>query len=399
MNAPATQPKRTVTVGDTRITLLGTAHVSRVSADAVQDEIATGEYDAVAVELCPSRHQNMVNPDQLARQELLQVIRAGKAPLVAASLALSAFQQRLADQFGVEPGADMRTALSEAKQADLPVLLVDRDLGTTLKRCYRQLSWFRRLPLFFGLVASVVSKEDVSEEQIEKLKEGDILEATFNEFADADERLYRPLIDERDRYMAARLRQEAQRGYRHVLAVVGAGHLQGIAHYLEEAKPSDPASTLATLDTLPPPARWPKVIPWLIVALIISGFAIGFSRDTQLGWQLVLDWVVINGGFAAIGAVIALAHPLTILATAIAAPLTSLNPTIGAGMVSAAVEAVVRKPNVGDFARLKKDTASPKGWWRNRISRVLLVFVFSTLGSAIATYTAGFLIADRLMGA
>lgn len=400
MSEPTPQePRYTVQVGDTRITVLGTAHVSRASAEAVEALIRSGEFDAVAVELCPSRHNAIVNPDDLARMDLFQVLRHGKVPMVTASLALGAYQQRLAEQFGIEPGAEMRAAIREARADHLPVLLIDREVGTTLKRCYRNVPWWQRFSLFGGLLAGVMSKEKVSEEEIERLKEGDILESTFTQFAQESQSLYEPLIAERDRYMAARLRQEAEQGdYRHILAVVGAGHMKGIRAYLEGGDTEPSQAVLDMLDREPPPARWPKVLPWVVVALILTGFAIGFSRNPELGWQLVLDWVLINGGLAAAGALIAAAHPLTVLTAALAAPLTSLNPTIGVGFVTAAVETWLRKPSVGDFARLKQDTTHLGGWWSNRVSRILLVFFFSTLGSAIGTYVAGFRIFDRLVG-
>lgn len=403
-NAPLTatqnepQPKASVRIGGTEITLLGTAHVSRLSAEAVRSEVTTGAYDAVAIELCANRHRNLEQPDAMAQLDMIQVLRQGKAPMVAASLALAAYQQRLADQFGIEPGADMRAAMEEAKRANLPVLLIDRDLGTTLKRCYRQMRFWQRLPMVLGLITSVMSKQDISEDQIEKLKEGDVLETTFNEFAENEEGLYRPLIDERDQYMAARLRQEARRGYSHILAVVGAGHLKGIKQYLEAEDQRLPEDRVEELDSVPPGARWPKLIPWIIVALIIAGFALGFSRNPDLGWQLVLEWTLINGGLTAVGAIIALAHPVTIVVAALAAPLTSLNPAIGVGFVAAAVEAMLRKPSIGDISRLRHETSRLRGWWQNRVSRVLLVFVLTTLGSAAATYIAGFMMVERLTG-
>lgn len=372
--------------------------MSRLSAEAVRSEIIGGDYDAVAIELCANRHRNLERPSDMAKLDMIQVLRQGKAPMVAASLALAAYQQRLADQFGVEPGADMRAAMVEAKRFGLPVLLVDRDLGTTLKRCYRQMPFWHRAPMILGLVSSVMSKQNISEDQIEKLKEGDVLETTFNEFAENDEALYRPLIDERDQYMAARLRQEAKLGYRHILAVVGAGHLKGIKQYLEAEEHRPAQDTVEELEAVPPGAKWPRLVPWVIVALVIAGFALGFSRNPDLGWQLILDWTLINGGLTAIGAVIALAHPLTVVAAALAAPLTSLNPAIGVGFVAAAVEAYLRKPSVGDVARLRQDTSRLRGWWQNRVSRVLLVFVLTTLGSASATYIAGFIMVDRLTG-
>lgn len=391
------EPRIDVHLGASRLTLLGTAHVSRASADAVAELLTSGAYDAVAVELCPSRYNALIDPDALARMDLFSVIREGRAYMVVASLALAAYQQRLADQFGIEPGAEQRTAVRLARDQHLPVLLVDREIGVTLRRVSAGLPWWRRMGLFSGLLATMLSREQVSEEEIERLKEGDVLETTFGEFAENRAELYRPLIDERDRYMAARLREEIARdGHANLLVVLGAGHLKGVARYLNEAS-SDPAAEIAELDRLPAPRRWPKLIPWVVVGLILAGFGYGFSQSHELGWDLVLDWVLINGTLCALGAAIAAAHPLTVVTAFLAAPLTSLNPTIGAGMVTGAVELALRKPQVGDFGRLRRDTAELKGWWRNRVSRILLVFLLSTLGSAIGTYVAGFRIAGRLL--
>ncbi len=388
---------RQVQLGSTSVTLLGTAHVSRSSADQVAAELDSQAYRAVAIELCPSRFDALTHPDRLAELDLMQVLRQGKASMVMANLAMAAYQQRLGEQLGIEPGAEMRMAVTQAEVHDLPVVLIDREIGVTLQRTARNLSWWRRAMLFSGLVASLVSREEVSEEDIEHLKEGDVLETTFAEFAHDRDDLYQPLIAERDRYMAAKLRESAQQHPgRPILAVVGAGHLKGIAEHLTDG--ADPAETLRELDSVAPKARWPRFIPWTIVALVLTGFYIGFTRNPDLGWQLVRDWVLINGGLSALGALLAAAHPLTIVTAFVAAPITSLNPTIGAGMVTAAAELWLRKPRVGDFGRLRQDTTELRGWWRNRVSRTLLVFIFSTLGSAVGTYVAGFLIYDRLSG-
>ena len=398
MHEDRTQPQVDLQFEEGRITLLGTAHVSRVSADRVRDLLAGGEYDAVAVELCPSRFHALTDPDALARMDLFKVLKEGKASMVAANLALGAYQQRLAEQFGIEPGAEQREAIRYTQESGRPVLLIDREIGVTLKRVVASVSWWKRWGLFAGLLAGLLSKEEVEEEEIERLKEGDILETTFAEFAENRQDLYLPLIDERDRYMAARLLGEMrQTRHGNVLAVVGAGHLNGIRRYLEQGV-EDPAAVVAELDRLPRPSRWPRVIPWVIVALIVTGFVIGFLRSPSLGWTLVADWVVINGTLSAVGALLAAGHPLTIITAFLAAPITSLNPTIGAGMVTAAVEIFLRRPEVGDFSRLRHDTTTLRGWWRNRVSRTLLVFLFSTLGSAIGTYLAGFRIFDRLTG-
>jgi len=448
------EPIVKIKIDNCDLTLLGTAHISKASAQKVTELLRSGDFDSVAIELCYSRHRSIVDPDALAKMDLFQVIREGKATMVAASLALGAFQQRMAEKLDIKPGAEMRAAIEVADDLDMPVLLVDREIGTTLKRVYRRVGWWQRMNLIAGLMASVVSRHEVSEEEIEKLKEGDILESTFTQFAEEAKELYTPLVDERDRFMAARIRQEIRKGsHRRMLAVVGAGHLKGISYYLQnwdqhlldenpvgvrksaqvpdqalavatespamvvgtdtvmekqatvvntdeevttfEIKP-DPVAVINHLNYIPPSSKWPKLIPWIIVALIFVGFGIGFYRSPDLGWEMVSDWILINGGLASIGALLALAHPITVAGAFVAAPITSLNPTIGAGMVTAAIETAVRRPKVEDFSRLRTDTTRINGWWKNRVTKILLVFLFSTLGSAAGTYLAGFRIIERL---
>jgi len=389
------QPIEHITINGCQVTLLGTAHVSKASADAVHELIKTNDYDGIAIELCSSRYNALIDPDSLAQMDLFNVIKSGKASMVTASLALGAFQQKMADELGIEPGAEMKVAAELAKETDKAVLLIDREVGTTLKRVYRNVPWWKRMELVSGLLASVMFSEKISEEDIEKLKEGDVLDATFSQFSESSSEIYNPLVNERDQYMAHRLMDEASSGeHKSILAVVGAGHLKGIKSYLETQLKD--TKSLEELDSIPASSRWPKVIPWIIVALVFTGFGIGFSRAPELGWQLVIEWVVINGGLSAFGALLANAHPLTILVAFLAAPLTSLNPTVGAGMVTAGVEAWIRKPRVGDFSTLKRDTIKLGGWWKNRVSRTLLVFLFSTIGSAAGTYIAGFRIVEQL---
>jgi len=344
------EPRKILQKYDTEYTLLGTAHVSKVSANEVSQLISSGEFDAVAIELCPARFASLKDPDALAKLDLFQVIKQGKAGMVAANLALGSFQQRVAEESGIAPGEEMKVAIEEATKRNLPLLVIDRDVGITLKRVYRSVPWWQRAGLITGLVGSLFSREKVSPEEIEKLKQGDMLESTFSEFADSQ--------------------------YKKVLVVVGAGHLKGLAESLNGHLPADPSEQLEVLHSLPPANKWLKYVPWLIVALILTGFVIGFSRDTGLGLQMVLDWVLINGGLSALGVLIAGGHPLTILTAFVAAPLTSLNPTIGAGFVAAAAEIFFRKPKVADF---------------------LLVFIMATLGSAIGTYVGGFVVFEQLI--
>ena len=377
-------------------TIIGTAHVSKASADAVTELAESGEYDAIAVELCQARYDALTAERKWTDLDLYKIIREGKAGLVMANLALGAYQRRIADQFGIEPGAEMKAAAVAAKELDLPLQLVDRDLAITLRRSYANVPWYKRIYLMTGLALGMVSSDEIDEEAIEKLKEGDILESTFTEFAEQSPELFEALIAERDRYMAARLREENMgSGAGKVLVVVGAGHMKGLASHLESGTAS-PQSERESLDHLPPRAKWPRLIPWAIMVLVLAGFFLGFSRSPELGWQLVFLWVAINGGLAALGALIARGHPLTILSAVVAAPLTSLNPTIAAGMVTGLVESWIRKPRVSDLENLRFDITSLKGWFRNPATRILLVFFLSNLGSAIGTWVAGFKIIEAL---
>ena len=392
----ADEPVEHVTIGSVDYALLGTAHVSRTSAEAVRRLLESGHYDAVAIELCQSRYQALTDRESWRKLNLFAILREGKAGMMMASLALSAYQRRIAEQFGIEPGAEMKAAIEAADQAGLPLQLIDREIGITLRRASRRLSLWKRWVMVNGLILSLFSREEISEEDVERLKEGDLLTETFSEFSEASPELYEALIAERDHFMAARLREEnAAHPGRKVLAVLGAGHLAGTATALKSD--DHPEATVAKLNEMPPPSRVLKAIPWIILVAVLSGFAIGFHRSPELGWTLVATWVLINGTLSALGALLARTHPLTVITALFAAPLTSLNPTIGAGMVTGAVEAWLKKPRVADFETLRDDVTRLSGWYRNRVSHVFVVFFLSNLGSAAGTWIAGFRMVQQLL--
>ncbi|MFP4146633.1 MAG: TraB/GumN family protein [Halorhodospira sp.] len=392
-----TGPRKHITVNGTEFVLLGTAHISQASTDEVNAEIRSGHYDAVAIELCESRLRAFREPDHLERMDLFQILREGRGGLVMASLALGAYQQRLAEQLGVEPGAEMRAAADGAERIGAELVLIDREVGVTMRRLYRNVPWWQRLGLISGLIGSLASSQRINSEEVERLKQGDLLESTFRELAHSSQALYQPLIAERDRYMAARLLESSAGRHRRVLVVLGAGHLEGVANLLSARGIADPIAEREGLEHTPPPARWPKYLAYLVAAVILAGFAIGFSRSPELGWSLVITWIVVNGGLSALGSALAYAHPVTVLGAFVAAPLTSLNPTIGAGFVAAAIELTMRRPRVADFRSLRQHVTQWHGWWTNRVARTLLVFFLASLGSAMGTYLAGARILERLI--
>lgn len=390
------QPHAIIERDGVRYTLLGTAHVSKASVAVVKKAVASGAYDTIAVELDAHRHLTLTEPDTLYKLDLFQIIREGKTGLVAANLALAAYQRRLAEQLGVEPGAELKVAAIEANQRNLTLSLIDRDVGITLKRAWGKLGFWGRSKLMTGLATSLFVNEKVEESEIEKLKQGDMLESSFGEFAAQTPQLFEAIIGERDRYMAAKLRELANNGTsREVLAIVGAGHLQGLSKHLAEDQGAT-QETITALDVLPKKSD----IPWFTIALIVfllGGFAWGFWHGgLAVGGALVLYWSLITGLGGALGCIAAGGHPLSILAAFLASPLTPLHPALSAGMVSAYVEAWIRKPTYADFMRLRDDTGSLGGWWRNRVARTLLNFMLTNMGTALAVWVAGFTLIHKL---
>ncbi|MGA9334670.1 MAG: TraB/GumN family protein [Rudaea sp.] len=391
------QPLARLTRGDTRFTLLGTAHVSRASVAAVRYLIESGEYDAVAIELCETRFRALRDPQAWRNLDLWQVIRQGKAGMVAANLALSAYQRRLAEQFGIEPGAEMKTAADLADARQIPVWLIDREISSTLKRAYRSVRWRDRLGIFSGLVASLFERSEVAEEDIEKLKQGDMLQSAFSEFSEQSEPLYRSLIAERDTFMAARLREElVQRPARHVLVVLGAGHLAGIEREICD-QCDNPTATLSALNCVPPGARWPKWLGLGVLAIIVAAIVWAFSRGVGFGAVALRDWILFTGCGAALGALAGGGHILSVVAAFIAGPLKPFRPFVPSGAVSAGVEMWLRRPRVADFEALRDDVIEWRGWWKNRVSRTLLVFMLTNIGMMIGEWMAGIRILHRLM--
>ncbi len=388
---------KTVHVNGVAITLVGTAHVSQKSVDLVEEKIRTGEYDRIAIELCPPRLQNLTQKSMWKSLDIYQILRQGKGTLLLVNLALSAYQKRLAEKIGVEPGQEMMKAIELSAEYDLPLEVIDRDITTTLQRMYREVSFWQKLKLFSSLIASIFIGEEVTEQQIEDLKEGDMLHSLVEEFGEVLPSVKKVLIDERDQFMVGKLIEmtKSPDSPKNILAMVGAGHLVGMLPAFEN--PPAPEA-LEELDVKPPPSKTGYYVGWGIGLFILSMFGVGYMRSPELGTELILQWVVINGGLSALGAALAFAHPVSIMAAFLAAPLTSLNPTIGAGMVVGIVESYIRKPKVADFESMREDIAHFSKWWKNGVIRVFLIFFFANLGSAAGTFIAGSSIVYKIFG-
>lgn len=358
--------------------LVGTAHVSRESADLVERTIRECEPDTVALELCDSRYETLSNPERWKETDIYTVIKSGRAYVLMAQFALATFQKKLADEFGIRPGEEMHRAMQVSHETNTNISLVDREVRTTLKRAWSGAGFWTLLKVIFSMFSSMFEKHEISQEDIENLKNSDELTLAIEEFSGSLPGVKTALIDERDQYLAAKIL--ASPGDT-IVAVVGAAHVPGIK------KVFGSAIDIARLDEIPPPRKIFKIVGWgvpiLLAALIVAGFVLS-GRETSE--QMVIAWVLANGISAALGTIVALAHPLTILAAFIAAPITSLNPTIAAGWVCGLTEAYLRKPRVVDLERIADDLTSVRGIWSNRVIKVLLVVVLANLGSSIGTF-------------
>ena len=366
------------------IILVGTAHVSQASVEMVRQVIADEQPDTVCVELDHQRHKALRNPRHWENLNLIEVIRQGQAPFLCASLILSAYQKRMGLHTGVRPGAELAAAAEEAEERNLTVRLVDREIRTTLLRAWRRAGFWKKMSLLATLLAGIFDKQTIDEEELARLRETDTLTALLDELAQVLPTVKTILVDERDLFMANEIRHAP--GQR-IVAVVGAAHLPGISARL--AAPSPPPEEIAELSVIPEQGKLSKSMQWLIPAIVIGVFIVGFfAGDMSKLTTAAVGWVLATGGLSALATAAALAHPLTILSAFLAAPITTLHPAIGVGFVTALVQAFLAAPKVSDMERAGEDITTVRGWWSNRMTRVLLVFFLSNLGAACGVLLA-----------
>lgn len=368
--------------------ILGTAHISRESVDLVEETISAYKPDCVAVELCQARYESIQDPKRWRETDIYRVIKDGQAYVLMAQLALSAFQKRLGSKLQVKPGEEMITAIERAKHLEIPVQLADRDVKVSLKRAWAHAGFWAMLKMSGSLLWALIAPQPVSKEEIENLKTTDMLTDMIDEFGRYLPGVKQALIDERDHYLAKKIYDSQGQS---VVAVVGAGHVPGIKKFLGED------IDLKPLEEIPPKKKSSVFFSWAIPGGIILLIAYGFfASGKEIGIEMVNTWILLTGALAAVGAICALAHPLTVIVSFVVAPITTLHPLIAAGWISGLVEAVLRKPKVKDLESLGEDILTLKGLWKNGVTRILLVIALTNLGSALGAVLAFTSIAQNL---
>lgn len=361
--------------------LLGTAHVSQASVDLVEQTLQQLQPDSVAVELCHSRYHTLRDPERWKNTDIVSVIKQGKGNLLLAQLLLSSFQKRIGQQLGVKPGAEMMKALESCEALGIPTILADREVSITLRRTWSRLGWWSLLKLTASSLAGIFESAPISPEEVERLKRSDALEEALKELSEQLPEVQQTLVDERDRYLAAKI--FAAPGQR-VVAVVGAGHVGGIARYLGQVE------SVEELEVVPPPSRTSRAIGWvipgLIVALILYGF---FHWGSGAGVKMLGTWVLATALAGSLGCMLALAHPLTILSGLVAGPIGAIHPLIATGWLTGLVEASLRRPRVHDFEAISEQGITLGGLYGNRVTRILLVALLTNLTVALGNVLGG----------
>jgi pheromone shutdown-related protein TraB len=362
------------------IILIGTAHVSRHSADLVKEVIEAEKPDSVCLELDEQRYQTITAGSKWQDADIFRIIKEKKSTLLLINLVLSSFQKRIAKQFGINAGQEMIQGIASAKAVGANLVLADRNIQTTFARIWHGVGFGGKARLISEIVFSIFSTEEITEEDLEKLKSQDMLNSILNDLTASFPKLKRPLVDERDQYLAQKIKDAPGKK---IVAVLGAAHIPGIKE--EIYKEHD----LPALSQLPAGSRAPIIIGWAIPIMILALIAYTFIVHPAAGIQQSINWVLWTGSFAALGAALALGHPLAILAAFVAAPLTTLHPLLAAGWFAGLAQAYVRRPNVREFENLSEDIYSLKGFWNNKVTRILLIVTFANIGASVGTIVGG----------
>ncbi len=372
------------------VVLVGTAHVSEESATQATEVIDQENPDVVCVELDEKRYESLTEEEQWKNLEVKQALQEGKGSVLLMNVLLSIYQKRIGQSLDIRPGAEMVAAVDAAKERDIPVSLIDRDIQDTLRDALNALSIIEKMKLLSFGVYGFFADTAVTQEQVEEMKDANIVDSMITELGDQFPAIKENFLDKRDTHMAHNIRQlEADK----VVVIVGAAHVSGIKEKL-------------TRDTLPElsPAATPrfsafKAVKYGIPLLIVSMFAyIFFGIGIDAARNAFLFWLLINGGLAATAAIIARSHPFTVITTLLTAPFASVNPAVPTGLIAAYTENIFRPPKVGDLEAIS-DIVSYKEFWSNSALRLILIFFLVNLGSSLGTYIGAGYLAKVLAGA
>lgn len=370
--------------------IIGTAHISKQSAELVEEVITSEKPDVVCIELDGQRLEALSNQKRWENLDLKSIIKQKQLSTLIINILLSSYQKKLGSKLGVKPGVELLRAAQVAKENNIAIELGDRDVRITLKRAWRSMSFWQKTKFMTMGLASVFDKEEISEEQLEKLKSKDVLTELMTDLGKVMPVLKEVLIDERDSFLAKKIKESPGNK---VVAVVGAGHLQGIIKKINEDENID----LSTIEHIPKSSPTAKIIGWGIPIIILGSiFYIGFNKGFDEAGSNAIFWILANGIPSAIGAILALGHPLAVISVFFAAPLTSLTPLIGAGYVAAFVQSYYRPPVVKEIQSVSEDVNKASMWWKNKLLRILLVFILSGLGSVLGTYVGAYKIISNL---
>lgn len=381
------QTQKVLELNNRKITLIGTAHVSAESISEVENVISDIKPDCVAIELDEKRYESITNPDKYRELDIIKVLKRKEGFLLLANIVMASFQKRMGKNAGVKPGEEMVAAINKAKELNIPTALVDRPIQITFRRAWKKTSAYGKTQLLSALLASGFSKDEISSEEIENLKQASEMDSMMKELSELMPAVKQVLIDERDQYLASHIWKAEGNN---IVAVLGAGHLPGVEAHLKKIAENQASTDTSEIASIPESGIFSKIMMWLIPALIVAIIAFGFYiGGKDAGSKMALNWILWNGILAGLGALIAGGNPLTILVSFVGAPVTSLCPFIGVGIVAGIVQAAICKPQVKDLETLSDDAGSIKGFYKNKILRVLLVFLLSSVGSSIGTFAAG----------
>ncbi len=375
-----------LSLGKREFILIGTAHVSQASIQEVTDVIQAEAPDLVAVELDAGRYRSLAEPQTWEKLDIFDVLKKRQGFLLLANLALASFQKKIGDNVATKPGQEMLAAIQAAQTLNVPFELIDREIQITLRRAWKRSSLWGKNKLLALLFSSIFSGDKSLEEQdIEQLKKKNELDHMMDELAKELPTVKEVLIDERDRFLASKLFETTGNK---VVAVVGAGHVPGMTRFLTQLQEGLTSSEVSDINVIPPPSWWSRVWPFLIPATILGLIVAGILvKGTAALLPILASVALTTAGFAVLGSILALAHPLTILVAAITAPIAALfHPLVHVFYFTGTSEASLRRPRIGDLENLSKDSSTLRGFYRNRVLRILLVILFSTVGATVGMY-------------